>query len=167
MANKRVTSKDDPLVQTIIYVPKSLKDVLDNFSKSAGKSISALFREWAMTQLDGHAAELSKLKEEKRQHEAALNIIDAQIKELEAETSKQQNAITLRENLFNQQVDELVNILIRDGGFIQELDRPIKFRVQGMNSKLNGSGAQPFTVEELRQAVIEKAKAEGLRVHGC
>ncbi len=162
MANKKVSMPSDRLVHVDFMILESQKDFLNNLNESA----SAFIRKLIAAQMDGHEAEISNLKEEKRQHEAALHIIDAQIKELEAENNKQQNAITLREQLFKSQVDGLVEVLKVNGGFTSELDSPIKFRVKGMNAKLNGSGAQPFTVEELKQAVLEKAKAEGVLLRG-
>lgn len=167
MANKRVGSKSDPLVPTIVHLHQSTKDSLAELKNSTGKSVSALIREWAVAQIKNRAAEKSKLKEEIKQDEAALRIKYARLEEIEAETNKQQNAIVLREQLLDQQVDSLVNILKSKSvmGNVTKIESAISSRVKGMNEKLNGSGAQPFAVEDLRLAVIEKAKAQGVELY--
>lgn len=164
MANKAVTSKADPLVPTIIYIPKSQKAYLD----SLGGSASAYFRKLLASQMGGHEAEIAKLKEELKEHETQANIIRVQIAELEAEANKQQNAINYRETLLDQQVETLVESLRLNGGFVSKIENAMKNIVVGMNRKLlvNGSGTlQPCSFEELLQAVVERAKAQGVELY--
>lgn len=164
MVNRRLSSHDDPTVGIYLKIPLSLKNAIDNLSLKTGKSLSALFREWAIAQVDSHAVELAKLKEEKRQKEAELNLINAQILELEAESKKKQLATQGREELIRKQAEGLISSL-KEYGDISKLEKAIKVRAFGINQKLNGTGAEPVRPEEIKQALVAKAKAEGVRFY--
>jgi predicted DNA-binding protein len=164
MANKRVTSKEDPLTKTEVYLPKSLKEALDNLSLKTGKSISALVREWSIAQVDSHAVELSKLCELERQKEAELKIIQSQKAELEDKIRKKQLATQGREELIRKQAEGLISSL-KEYGDISKLEKAIKVRAFGINQKLNGTGAEPVKPEEIKQALITCAKAQGVRFY--
>ncbi len=162
MANRRVTATTDPLVVLHIYVPKSQKAFLDSLDGSASDFIRKLIE----SQMDGHEVEIARLEQEERQLEAQLNIVKAQLRELRAESDVQQNAIEMKENLINSQVDDLYVALKSVKGRLSKLKDGIAFRVKAMNQKLNGSGAtvEPITIDEITQKLTIKAKAEGLEL---
>jgi len=161
MSNKRVGTSSDPLVLVQIKVLRSQKE----FLATQEESVSAIIRKLITFQMEGHEVEIAKLKEELRDDESRINLKKATITELEASTKKQQNTVTLRDDLFKRQTEELLDILIRNGGFFGEIEDAIKFRIQGMNTKLNGTGAQPYTVDEIKQTVIDRAKSKEVKIY--
>lgn len=157
MANKRVTSLEDPLVQVTLRIKKSQKEYLEDLGK---ESASSFIRKILDDAISNHSAEISKLKEERTNHELQIKMIDAQLNELEETATKQQNAVENRERLVNKQISELVEILKRYGGIVSETEHAIKFRAEALN-KLNGGGPQ-ITFEDLKNAVIKAAIAQGV-----
>lgn len=160
MANKRVTSKENPLVQTIIYLPKSQKDFLDALDSSA----SAFIRKLIDAQMSSHEVEISQLKDELRQHEAHTNMIKAQIRELETVDKRKQAAGQTREQLLEKVTERLLkgnrDIAFKDRDFL----RIFKTNLEDMNRILAGNG-EPVTHEELKVLTIRKANERGMRVY--
>jgi hypothetical protein len=160
MVNKRVTSKDDPLIPTIIQLPRSQKDFLDTLDESA----SSFIRKLIGAQMSGHEAEISQLKEEARQHEAHLNQIKAQISELEAVDMRKQAAGETREQLLEKVTDRFIkgnqDINFKDRDFV----RIFKNNLEGMNRKI-GSNGEPVTHEELKTLTIKKAEARRMHIY--
>lgn len=159
MVNKRVTSIDDPLIPTIIQLPRSQKDFLDTLDESA----SSFIRKLIGAQMSGHEVEISKLKDEARQHEAQLNIIKAQISELEGEDQRKEAASQTREQLLDQAAGRIISGLHSIKFKDRELMQIFKNNLEMINRTL-GSNGEPVTAEELKPIIIKKAKAKELSI---
>jgi hypothetical protein len=160
MANKRASSKEDPLVQTIFHLTQSQKKFLD---EEIGGSASAFIRKLIDAQMSGHEVEISKLRDEAKQHEAHLNIINAQISELEATDQRKQAASQTREQLLEEAAERLIKgaqvIDFKDRDFV----RIFKTNLEDMNRILKGNG-EPIAYEELNTLTIKKAGTRGVRI---
>lgn len=160
MVNKRVTSKDNPLIPTLIQLPKSQKEFLDTLEESA----SSFIRKLIEAQMSGHEVEISKLKEENRQLEAKLNINFAQISELEAIDQRKEVAIQTREQLLEKAVERILSSLqvvdFKDRAFIQIFNTNIGI----INRKLDGS-SEPVNPKELKTVIIKIAEAKGMQIY--
>jgi len=165
MVNKRISTPDDPLVQTIVYLKISQKKALESASTTTGRSVSALFRDWVDSQAGTRERDLTKLKCERDEFLSLAQRKDSEIRKLEAENSQIDSLTTLRNNLLSKQVSQLTELLIDNGGFLREIEGAIKVRVDGINKKLNGSGVEHVTVEEVRNAVKEAAWNKGVGLH--
>ncbi len=161
MVNRRV-SATQRLVNMHIQVTEGQKDFLDNLNEPA----SAFIRKMISVQMDGHTAELSRLREEKQQHEAALHIINAQISELEVETNRQQSLNETKEQLLKQQTQIFLKTLESNGGNFTEVRQAIKNIEPGLKSKLNGDAGIGNIVEELENRIIEVSQVRGVKLHG-
>ncbi len=84
MANKKISSKENPLVSTHIHLPMSVKNDIEALGEKTGKSMSDIIRGWAKIHLDSPEAEINELEKERLEHEAHIQSINAQITELKA-----------------------------------------------------------------------------------
>ncbi len=156
MANKSISKPSDKLILVNFKILESQKNFLNNLEEPA----SAVIRKLIASQMHGHEVDITKLREEKEHKEAELNIINAQIAELEASLDRKQNSIIQREKLLKQNVESLVKNLSLVAGYLPEIESYIKARVKDMNATI-GSDSEQFTVEELTQAVITEAESLG------
>ncbi len=165
MANKKVTSSDDPLVDAHFKISKSQKDFLD----SLGESSSAFIRKLIAAQMDGFDVELSKLTAEEKDLEIKLKQVQAQKQQILDAINKKHTTIQGREELLEKQVTELLSSSIgtqkRPCANLRTLKNPIKFRVEGINRKLNGNGAEPITEREFTEMFVTKAKVKGVELY--
>ncbi len=159
MANKSVGTKADPLIPVYFKILQSQKDFLDNLGK---REASAYLRKLIDAQMSGHEAEISKLREELRQHEAHANIIKAQISELEATDQRKQAASQGREELINKQATGLLPAL-RVSGRISEHKKAIEFITKSINDKAKGKIS--IKSEEIEQELRKQAEAQGVYVY--
>ena len=161
MGNKPVGTKSDPLVLLQTKILKSQNDFLDKL----GEPKSSYIRKLIDAQMSGHEAEISKLKDELRQHEAQSNIIKAQIKELEAADQRKQAASQTREQLLEQAARRIISSLHNSIDFKdRELMQIFKTNLGMINRDLDGNGK--VTADELKTITIKKAEAKGLNIYG-
>ncbi len=161
MGNKPIGTSSDPLVLVQFKILKSQKDFLDNLGDRVA---SGFIRKLIGAQMSGHEAEISKLKDEARQHEAHLNIIKAQISELEAVDQRKDAASQTREQLLEQAAWRIISGLHSIKFKDRELMQIFKNNLEMINRTLGGN-IEPVTSEELKTITIKKAKAKGLNIY--
>lgn len=148
----------DRLIRIDILVTECQKEHLENLGK---QQASVYIRKLIGAQMSGHEVELSKLKEEARQHEAELNIIKAQISELEAVDQRKEVAGKTRELLLEQAAGRIISGLQYLELNKPEINQMFKNNIVGINRTL-GSNGEPVTAEELIEITIKKAEAKGV-----
>ncbi len=162
MANRTLSHPGDETVTIVIKMPLSLKLAVVDIGKKTGKSMSELFREWALSQVDSHEIELIKLEQEEIRAEADLNIIRAQKNQLKAEIDKQLVAGQTREQLLDKATERLINanhsINFKDRGFL----RMFNYNLEMLNKDSNG---ELVTAEQLKTLIIQKAEVQEKRVY--
>jgi hypothetical protein len=164
MANRTLSHPGDKTVTMVLKLPMSLKLAVEDIGKKTGKSMSELFREWALSQVDSHEIELIKLEQEEIRAEADLNIIRAQKNQLKAEINKQLVAGQTMEQLLNKAAERLVtnnrSINFKDHGFLRMFNNNLEM----LNKDSNCNG-ESVTAEQLKTLIIKKAEVQEKRVY--
>ncbi len=154
MVNKKVTDSNNPLVRVQYLILKSQKDYLDTL----GGSASTYIRKLIEAQMSTREAEKRELIKEKTQHLAQVNIIDAQLKQLDEETNK----VNLGADFINQRIESMVQNLKIECGNISKIKNGLKVSPALIKKK---TGID-YTLKEFTNAVIDKAESQGVKVHG-